>query len=119
MTLDAAIKDFERLFFAVKDRPERNSDLPLVWSGGMSPFEAMPYPPVLYSDQEHAISAWRPWAMAAKNEKFVTGDEKMVLEWFQRPELIEYQITIADKRGMHRAVKNRWAVKSQFQVTNG
>ncbi len=118
MTLDAATKDFESLFFAVKTRDDL-SKIMLVWSGGLTEFEAYSYPPVLYSDQEHAISAWRPWAMAARNEKFKTGEDKLVLEWFQRPELVEYQITIADKRGMHRAVKNRWAVKSQFQVVNG
>lgn len=119
MTLDAVVKDFELLFFEVKTRPEHNKDILLVWSGGLTPFEPLPYPPVLYSDQEHAISAWRPWAQAARNEKFKTGEDKLILEWFQRPELIEYQVTIADKHGMHRMVKNRWAVKSQFQVING
>ncbi len=118
MTLDDATKQYEAKFKTVRTRAEHSKDIPMVWSGGITiPSET--YPPVLYTDQEYAISQWRTWAFAAWNEKYDHFEGPPILEWVQKPELVEYMITIADKRGMHRAVSNRWAVKSQFQVING
>lgn len=116
MTLDEAVHDFSTLFKGAKYHPAHSKEVPIIWSGGLTK-DTNDYPPVLYSDKEYAISSWKTWAMAAWNEKVDQGD--LVLEWYQRPELIEYSITIADKLGRHRAVNNRWAVKSQFKVTNG
>lgn len=119
--LEEAVQTFEKLFLGVKYRAEHSKDIPICWSGGLTK-DINAQPPVLYSDPEHAISSWRTWAMAAWNEKIGeqgSAQPRPVLEWTQRPELIEYQITIADKIGRHRMVNNRWAVKSQFQVLNG
>lgn len=116
--LESAVSSFEKLFKSTRLRAEHSKDIPLCWSGGLTNLSAQP--PVLYSDPDHAISSWRTWAMSAYNEHLeqTSPAPSLVLEWVQRPELIEYQITIADKIGRHRMVNNRWAVKSQFQVEN-
>lgn len=110
MPLPEVVTSFEARFETVRTKMDHNkSIIPITWSGGTTEFAAQP--PVLYSDPEHAISSW-----AALVNRDVEGS---VLEWFQKPELIEYQVTIADKLGRHRVVNNRWAVKSQYQVING
>lgn len=117
MSLDQAVRDFESKFAEVRTRVEHSKDIPITWSGGLTGLTGDP--PVLYADPDHAISSWKTWAMAAWNDGLSKDKMNPSLEWTQRPELIEYQITIADKLGRHRAVHNRWAVKSQFQVING
>ena len=115
--LELAVAGFEKLFVKVCKRDEHSKDIPICWSGGLTDISGQP--PVLYSDPDHAVSSWKTWATAAWNDKLREQDGATVppvLEWVQRPELIEYQITIADKLGRHRMVNNRWAVKSQFEV---
>lgn len=112
MSLADIVEKFEGIFKEVRLKVEHDKNVPLVWSGGLTGLTA--HPPVLYSDPDHAISSWNTWALASYNEAL--AKDHNVLEWIQRPELVEYQITIADKIGRHRAVNNRWAVKSQFQV---
>src|SRR5579859_5900665 len=109
MTLEDAVKDFESEFASVRFKPE-HSQVPITWSGGVTGLTDPP--PVLYSDPEHAISSWRGWASSP--DFGPSRPTKKVLVWVQSPELIEYQITIADRIGRHRMVNNRWAVRSQF-----
>lgn len=110
MLLPTAAKEFESLFKSVSARTAQqlDKDLPVLWSGGQRRFEDTPA--ALYATQDLAIEAW---LTAARS--FAT-DRTAVLEWVLKPELHEFQITIAGKHGEHRLVNNRFAVKSQFVV---
>lgn len=107
MTLLAAIDQFERSFTRVRTRAAHDKTVPILWSGGLADFDKAA--PVLYPSSELAVKYWLETAMASTN-CFV------ILEWLQRPELMEFQITVADKIGRHRMVDNKFSVKSQFTV---
>lgn len=107
MILSAAQSEFEALFSGAVVVPE-DKDLLVTWSGGQRrPSDTSA---ALYATQDLAIEAWLVTARS-----FVPTP-KTVLEWVLKPELHEFQITVADRRGMHRLVANRYAVKSQFKV---
>ena|ERR1700759_2276086 len=125
MLLPGAVKEFESLFKSVSARAAQQLDkeLPVTWSGGQRRFDDTSA--ALYASQDLAITAWldtaRSYANVFNFHELNEGDEpsiqkKAVLEWVVKPELHEFQITIADKRGQHRLVNNRFAVKSQFVV---
>lgn len=106
MTLPDAILDFEQSFSAVSSSLTQQFDpsIPVLWSGGPRAFTETAT--ALYAMRDAAVVNWLD---AAKSVK-----EGSKLKWIVRPELLEFQITIADKNGSHRAVSNRFAVKSQF-----
>ena len=106
MTLMQAILDFEQSFPEVTSdvRQQFDPSLPVLWSGGRRAFTDPAW--ALYANKDDAIVEW---LAAAKS---VSKGSK--LKWVVRPELMEFMITIADKNGAHRAVNNRFAVKSQF-----
>lgn len=106
MTLPDTIKEFEALFESVSSDPKQQFDraIPVLWSGGPRSFDEVS--PALYASKDTAITEW---LAAAKSVK-----EGPVLKWVVKPELLEFQVTIADRLGRHRAVNNRFAVKSQF-----
>ena len=110
MTLDDAIKQFEARFQSVTsgDRQLGDKELPVVWSGGVRTWAETSA--ALYASQETAILEWLRAA-----EDMLTGLKfPATLNWALKPELLEFQITIADRQGRHRQVNNRFAVKSQF-----
>lgn len=109
MTLQDAVRDFESKFEEVVRSYTVKSEVDLTCSGGKVPFDAVV--PALYSSVERAVIAWRSCA-TSQHYPFCAR-----LEWFQEPELIEYQVTIADRRQMHRLVNPRFAVKSQFTIS--
>lgn len=106
MTLDQATKDFESSFSAITSAEKQQYEraFPILWSGGPRAFEEPSW--ALYASKDAAIVEWFE---AAKS--VVEGSN---LKWLVKPELLEFQITIADKNGSHRVVNNRFAVKSQF-----
>jgi len=108
MKLPAAVADFESLFSDVSKSSER-SQIDLVCSGGVVSHDSVM--PALYSSAERAVVSW---LSAATSQK---PPEHAKLEWFHYPELIEYQITIADRLQQHRLVGNRFAVKSQYKTS--
>ena len=107
MTLSEAVACFEAAFDAVSsdDKAQFVKDLPVQWSGGEKAFGEPAW--ALYSTTKDAIDAWA---------NAVYGLHGKSLKWIVRPELMEFQITIADKIGRHRAVSNRFAVRSQFTM---
>lgn len=113
MLLPGAQSEFESLFESVTSRKEQQvtKDLPVVWSGGQRAFEDTSA--ALYATKDLAIIEWLNTARS-----FAT-DRTAVLEWVLKPELHEFQITIADRHGQHRVVSGRFAVKSQFVVKEG
>lgn len=108
MKLVEAIKEFESFFPNIK-AGEENKDLPKVCSGGLCGLGEV-YP-ALYSSEERAIKSWLEVARANVPSKSTT------LEWLSKPELIKYQITMADMKRGHRLVSDRFVVKSQFMVS--
>ena len=106
MTLSDAVAQFESRFASVSSGVTQQYDpsLPVTWSGGRRDFPQPAW--ALYSTKDDAILAWLDTAVT-----FFHGGS---LKWVVRPELLEFMITIADKNGAHRAVNNRFAVKSQF-----
>lgn len=106
MTLDDAVKDFESRFKSVSTDVKQQYDrtIPVLWSGGPRAFEEGSW--ALFAAKDAAVAEWLE---AAKS--IIEGS---VLKWIVKPEILEFQITIADKIGRHRSVSNRFAVKSQF-----
>ncbi len=106
MTLSDAIQSFESGFSSVSSDQKAQFDpaIPVLWSGGPRAFNETAT--CLYAMRDAAIQEWFDAAVSLK--------EGSKLKWIVRPELLEFQITIADKNGAHRAVSNRFAVKSQF-----
>lgn len=106
MILSDAITEFESGFSSVVSDEKQQFDpaKPVLWSGGPRGFLDTSW--ALYAMKDAAVAEWFEAA------KSVTEGSK--LRWIVRPELLEFQITIADKLGRHRAVNNRFAVKSQF-----
>lgn len=107
MILSAAQSEFEAQFSRVVNATE-DKDLIVTWSGGQR--RPLDTSAALYATQDLAIDAWLSTATS------FAPTPKGVLEWVLRPELHEFQITIAGKHGQHRLVANRYAVKSQFRV---
>lgn len=111
MTLSEAIQSFEDNFeyVAYLQKLDEDPKLPLVCSGGVLE-DVLGVLPALYSSEELAAEAWS-WTC----HSMVEGSEN-VLEWHYYPELVEFQMTMADRNGAHRLVTKRYAVKSQFKV---
>lgn len=110
MTLAEAIAHFSSQFTTVVPAvsKEQTMDLFCVCSGGITNDKDIL--PALYSSQELAIDAWLESAI------FHAGYSRDKLEWIWKPELLEFQITIADRLQQQRLVANRFAVKSQFKA---
>ena len=108
MTLSDAIEKFESKFDTVEADVKNQDDkeLCVYWSGGKRSWSETSA--ALYATKEMAVEMWLDTVLS-----YVEGN---TLKWVLKPELLEYQITIADKKGMHRAVGNRFAVKSQFKM---
>lgn len=108
MILADAQSKFESKFEEVTadDKQQGDKDLPVFWSGGKRGWEEPSA--ALYATKEMAVINWLDTVMS-----YAEGGN---LKWILKPELIEYQITIADKLGRHRSVNNRFAVKSQFKM---
>lgn len=108
MTLSEAVAEFEVLFEGVThdERSQERKDVLVTWSGGQRQWGETAT--ALYATEEDAISRWLETAKSV-----VSGGS---LHWVTRPELLKFQITIADRIGQHRAVNGRFAVKSQFVV---
>lgn len=106
MTLSDAVALFEVGFASVTSDLKQQYDpaKPVLWSGGPRAF--LETSPCLYAMRDAAVIEWLEAA------KSVSEGSK--LHWIVKPELMEFQITIADNLGRHRAVNNRFAVKSQF-----
>lgn len=116
MTLDAAIKEFEALFASVRSAPA-DTPISVIWSGGQRTADETA--PALYATRDMALEAWvstaRSWACVDLDLEG-TPLSAATLEWVLKPELIAYQITMADLKQRHRVVADRYAVKSQFRV---
>jgi hypothetical protein len=105
--LVSAMRRFEQSFAHVVHPHRHDNTVPLCWSGGLTDFGKTP--PVLYPTAERAIKAWERVAMSS------TGTFHK-LEWFQKPELQEMQVTIAVRGAGQRLTDNKFTVKSQFVV---
>lgn len=125
MLLSDAIAEFQSLFASVvvREKQQEDKDVPVTWSGGQR--KSSETSAALYATKDLALEAWLNTAKSYAsvfNFVEVSGSGKSrtqksaVLEWVLKPELLEYQITIADRFGQHRLVNNRFAVKSQFVV---
>lgn len=109
MDLSAATTEFQSLFISVIQPPcaiPDTSQLPVVCSGGTCAQEAPV--PILYLDKELAV---KEWLVTAKS---VSKGSKLI--WVSKPELVRFQITMADNKRGHRIVSDRWAVRSKFVV---
>lgn len=65
--------------------------------------------PILYLDKGKAIEEWFNTAIA-----MVSADS--TLRWVDKPELVRFQITMADNKRGHRVVSDRYAVRSKFII---
>lgn len=122
MVLSEAIKFFEGRFASVvpSTRVDEDPSLPLVCSGGeLSDVKGVM--PALYSSESLAVEAW----LAVAEEHVRLADigrpgaavcSDLILQWIYRPELLEFQMTMADRNNSHRLVTKRYAVKSQMRV---
>lgn len=111
MTLDEAIRNLESKFegrVAPATSTDEAPDLPRVCSGGVIDKDELF--PALYSSKELAVEAWFEQATSH------VGYARAKLQWVLKPELMEFQITMADRLQRQRLVANRFAVKSQFKV---
>lgn len=105
MTLDEAVNEFSSLFTSVVDgKPSK--EVIQICSGGVCPHGDVA--PALFSNEERAIKAWLETAKA----NVPPGSTE--LEWVSNPELVKYQITMADMRQRHRVAGDRFTVKAQF-----
>ena len=110
MTLDEAIRNFESRFEEVIPTKAVDEDLaqPRICAGGI--IDGKELFPALYSSKDQAIMEWLDQATSH------AGYSRAKLRWILKPELCEFQITMADKLGRHRIVSPRFTVKSQFQA---
>lgn len=111
MNLNEAIHNFESKFegrVVPATSIDETPDLPRVCSGGV--IDKNELLPALYSSADLAIEAWLEQATSH------AGYARAKLEWVLKPELLEFQITMADRLQRQRLVANRFAVKSQFKV---
>lgn len=109
MTLPEAKQFIECHFASVAslDRRDPDPSLPLVCSGGEIDVKGVM--PALYATEELAIRAWREEADKKSN---MFSD----LEWVFGPELLDFQMTMADRNQSHRLVTKRYAVRSQMRI---
>lgn len=109
MELKEAVVEFEKAFASVEPAKafpvEQIAGLTYVYSGGTCA-EGEPVP-ILYLNKEQAVDAWLSTARqhAGKATK---------LRWVVLPELVKFQITMADLKQRHRVVNDRWVVRSKF-----
>lgn len=110
MDLVTATRNFEKLFKEVRSpvkKGEDTSKIKHVCSGGTC---AQDEPvPILYLDREKAIDEWLETASGMVGES-------TVLQWIDLPELVRFQITMADHKRGHRVVNDRFAVRAKFTV---
>lgn len=106
MTLPEAVKRFESQFKSV-ETTDALPDVLVVYSGGVVPPKDIA--PALYSTEEAAFQAWLETAI-------IHAGTKAVLKWMERPELLKFDMTMMDRKQMHRAVSIRYTVKSRFEV---
>ena len=113
MTLDEAKRAFEANFKTVVSRPSDRCDLDQVCSGGT--VGAKDVLPALYSSEKAAILSWLHEATLQWRPKYA------ILTWITKPELLDFQITMADRHGRHRVVTPRFAVRAQYkqEMSNG
>lgn len=110
MDLSEACLKFEKLFEEIH-QPEQfimtdTSQLECVCSGSTC---AQDKPvPILYLDKIQAVEAW----LETASIRATAG----ILRWVSKPELIKFQITMADNKRGHRVVNDRYAVRSKFVV---
>lgn len=118
MLLSDAVNEFQSLFASVSTREKQQEDkgVLVTWSGGQR--KSSETSAALYATKDLALEAWLVTARSYvwPDETVAMRLRRPVLEWVLKPELLEYQITIADRFGQHRLVNNRFAVKSQFVV---
>ena len=107
--IEQATKDFEAMFESVRSRENLDGDLklPYYYSGGICSHEEVA--PALFSSSERAIKSWI-------DTVFPSASSYDTLEWVYKPELVSYQMTMADMKQRQRVVSNRYTVKSQFVV---
>jgi hypothetical protein len=107
--IDQATKDFESQFASVRSRENNDGDdkLPYYYSGGICSSDEVA--PALFSSSDRAIESWI-------DTVFPCASSYDVLEWVLKPELVSYQMTMADMKQRHRVVSNRYCVKAQFVV---
>ena len=113
MELAPATKEFESLFEKVVQPPcslTNTSDLLVICSGGTCAQEAPV--PILYLDKELAVKEWLETAQ--EQAKLIANYSQLI--WVSKPELVRFQITMADNKRGHRVVSDRWAVRSKFVV---
>ena len=110
MTLAEAVEKFQTEFESVssRERQQESKDFDMVWSGGVRKWDETSA--ALYATKDAAVTEW------LRTANSIVHTDANVLEWVLKPELLEFQITIADRQGRHRTVNNRFAVKSQFIV---
>ena len=110
MVLSDVVKEFESTFASTssRERQQESKDFDMVWSGGVRKWDETSA--ALYATKDAAIEEW------LRTANSIAHSTINVLEWVLKPELLEFQITIADRQGRHRTVNNRFAVKSQFIV---
>lgn len=105
--MTGAMVRFERLFAHAVQPHRHDKTAPLCWSGGLTDFGSTP--PILYPTAEQAVKAWEETARCSTSIFHK-------VEWLQKPELKEYQTTIAERGAGQRLVDYKWSVKSQFVV---
>jgi len=111
MDLVAATREFESKFDTVEStKLTDTSHLDVVCSGGTCA-ENAPVP-ILYLEKEQAVKDW----LTTATEKAGTAK---VLKWVTKPELVKFQITMADNKRGHRVVSDRYAVRSKFIAEGG
>lgn len=111
MNLSEAIAKFEAKFEKVQVQAKPDPDCPVVWSGGIGPKDSVA--PCLYRSKDVAVEHWLQEACHH------IDSNDILLEWVEKPELITYQITMTDRRQMHRLVNDRYAVRSRWVAWPG
>ena len=110
MTLSAAIKSIETMFKSVRYGTE-DPKVPYLCSGGEMTDGIQPG---LYATEDLAVEAWLNFVRGTLRSYRM--EDGPTLEWGLKPELLEFQMTMADRNGGHRLVTKRYAVKSQVRV---
>lgn len=114
MTLSAATKSFESVFKHVRYGTEDTKSL-YQCSGGEIKSDGIQ--PALYATEELAVEAWGAMAKTWLESRIdIFEDQGQTLEWGLQPELLDFQMTMADRHGAHRLVTKRYAVRSQMRM---
>lgn len=113
MTLQDVVDRFEKRFTRVRhpSNPDGDKDQKLICAGGLCRWgDVMP---ALFASEERALEAWFDTAQSE------VANTATILEWVLKPTLLQYQMTMCDRRQMQRLVTDRFSVKAQFHTYDG